>query len=113
MGHISGTLADITVVTAEDYRHSIYPVVEPYIFDSGFIKLREMRLSWDVPARYYKRLGVSQMDLALVGRNLKTWTNYPNYDPENATNTGNAGQGFEMGALPSTKSFGFNLIITP
>ncbi|HET9012943.1 MAG TPA: hypothetical protein VFN38_14050, partial [Gemmatimonadaceae bacterium] len=102
-----------TVVTAEDYRHSIYPVVEPYIFNSGFVKLRETRLSWEVPTRFTSRLKVAQLSMALVGRNLLMWTDYPNYDPENATNADNAGQGFEMGSLPTTKSIGINLTITP
>ena len=105
--------ANTTVVTAEDYRHSIYPVVEPYIFNSGFVKLRETRLSWEVPSRFISGMRVSQLNVALVGRNLLTWTSYPNYDPENSTNTDNGGQGFEMGSLPTTKSFGINLTITP
>ncbi len=102
-----------TIVTAEDYLHSIYPVVEPYIYNSGFIKLRETRLSWEVPSSLSAKLRVSQLNLALVGRNLMTWTDYPNYDPENATNTNNGGQGFEMGSLPTTKSIGINLTLTP
>lgn len=106
-------LPNTTVVTAEDYRHSIYPVVEPYIFNSGFVKLRETRLSWEVPSRLTTRMRVSQLNVALVGRNLMTWTDYPNYDPENTTNVGNGGQGFEMGSLPTMKSIGVNLTITP
>jgi hypothetical protein len=102
-----------TVVTAEDYRHSIYPIVEPYIYGTGFVKLREARLSWEVPSRLAAKAKVSQLNIALVGRNLATWTDYPNYDPENASNTSNQAQGFEMGALPTTKSIGINLSITP
>ena len=105
--------ANTVRTTAEDYRHSIYPVVEPYIYNSGFVKLRETRLSWEVPSRLSARANVSQLNLALVGRNLMTWTKYPNYDPENATNAGNGGQGFEMGSLPTTKSIGLNVSITP
>jgi hypothetical protein len=100
-------------VTAEEYRHSIYPVVEPYIYNSGFIKFREARLSWEVPSRLAAKARVAQMNIALVGRNLFTWTDYPNYDPENATNASNAGQGLEMGSLPTNKSIGINLTITP
>ncbi|MEO8333919.1 MAG: SusC/RagA family TonB-linked outer membrane protein [bacterium] len=100
-------------VSAEEYRHSIYPVAEPYVFNSGFVKLREVRLSWDVPSRLAARARVSQLNVAFVGRNLMTWTDYPNYDPENAVNATNAGQGFEMGAMPTTKSIGINLSITP
>ena len=106
-------MPNTTVVTAEDYRHSIYPVVEPYIYNSGFVKLRETRVSWEVPTRFASRLRVNQLNVAVVGRNLFTWTDYPNYDPENATNSGNGGQGFEMGSLPTTKSIGLNLTITP
>ena len=102
-----------TLVTAEDYYHSIYPVVEPYIYNSGFVKLRETRLSWEVPSGISNKARLSGLNIALVGRNLMTWTDYPNYDPENATNAGNGGQGFEMGSLPTTKSIGFNVTITP
>ena len=42
-------------------------------------------------------------NLAFVGRNLLTWTNFPNYDPENSTNASNGGQGYDMGAMPTTR----------
>jgi hypothetical protein len=99
--------------TAEDYGHNLYPVPEAALFNSGFVKLREVRLSWDVPNRIAARANLSAMNLAFVGRNLATWTSFPNYDPENATNNGNGGQGYDMGAMPSTRSFGINLSITP
>jgi hypothetical protein len=53
------------------------------------------------------------MNLTLVGSNLLTWTDFPNYDPENATNATNSGQGFDMGAMPTTRNLGFHLTITP
>lgn len=102
-----------TKVTAEDYGHNLYPVPEAALFNSGFVKLREVRLSWDVPSRLAARANLSQMNLSFVGRNLLTWTNFPNYDPENATSSGNGGQGYDMGAMPSTRSFGINLTVTP
>jgi hypothetical protein len=102
-----------TNVTAEDYNHTVYPITEAALYNSGFTKLREVRLSWDVPSRYLSRLHASTMNVAFVGRNLLTWTDFPNYDPENATNAGNGGQGYDMGAMPTTRSFGFNFTITP
>jgi TonB-linked SusC/RagA family outer membrane protein len=106
-------LPNTIVVTAEDYNHNQYPTAEPAVFNSGFVKLREVRLGWDIPNRYYQRLRLSQINLTLVGANLMTWTKFPNYDPENATNATNGGQGFDMGALPSTRNLGFHLTITP
>jgi TonB-linked SusC/RagA family outer membrane protein len=102
-----------TVVTAEDYGHNIYPVQQAAVFNTGFVKLREVRLSWEVPSRVAARANLSQMNLSFVGRNLMTWTDFPNYDPENASSAGNSAQGFDMGAMPSARSFGINVSVTP
>jgi TonB-linked SusC/RagA family outer membrane protein len=102
-----------TRVTAEDYNHTVYPINEAGIFSTGFVKLREVRVSWDAPARIANRLGTTQLNIAFIGRNLATWTDFPNYDPENAANAGNGGQGYDMGAMPTTRAFGINVTLTP
>jgi hypothetical protein len=102
-----------TNVLSEDYFHNWFYSVEDGIYNTGFVKLRDMRLSWDVPSNLLTGLRLSALNVSLIGRNLHTWTSFPNYDPENATNSGNVGQGFDMGALPTTRSFGINLTITP
>jgi TonB-linked SusC/RagA family outer membrane protein len=102
-----------TVVTAEDYNHTVYPIHEAAVYNTGFTKLREVRFSWDVPSSMVSRLRLAQLNVAFVGRNLLTWTDFPNYDPENSTSATNAGQGFDMGAMPTTRSFGLNFTITP
>jgi hypothetical protein len=106
-------LPNTVVVTAEDYGHNLYPIPEAAVFNSGFVKLREVRLGWDMPQRYFQRLNLSGVNLTFVGSNLFTWTDFPNYDPENASNAGNGGQGFDMGALPTTRNLGIHLTITP
>jgi TonB-linked SusC/RagA family outer membrane protein len=100
-------------VTAEDYNHTVYPINEAGIFNTGFTKLREVRFSWDLPQRYAFKMRASQVNLAFVGRNLLTWTDFPNYDPENSTNAGNGGQGYDMGAMPTTRTFGINITYVP
>ncbi len=102
-----------TVVTAEDYGHNLYPVVEAAVFNTGFAKLREVRLNWELPASLISRANLAQMNIALVGRNLKTWSSFPNYDPENAASALNSAQGFDMGAMPTSRSFGINVTVTP
>ena len=57
-------------------------------------------------------MGVSGLSLALVGRNLALWADAPNIDPETAFNASNV-QGFEYGQLPSARSVGFNITVTP
>jgi hypothetical protein len=52
------------------------------------------------------------VNVAFVGRNLYTWTNVPNIDPEFAYSTGNL-QGMEFAALPNARSIGLNVRVTP
>lgn len=102
-----------TNVTSEDYFHNWFYSIEDGMYNTGFVKLRDVRLGWDVPAKYLSNIKISALNVSLVGRNLHTWTKFPNYDPENSTGSGNTGQGFDMGALPTTKSVGINVTITP
>jgi hypothetical protein len=104
--------ANTTVVTAEDYYQSLYGIHEAFVSDAGFVKLREVRLTYDVPMRTTQRLNLSSMNVSLVGRNLLMKTKFPNFDPENAYSSGNV-QGFDFASTPTTRTFGLNLTITP
>jgi TonB-linked SusC/RagA family outer membrane protein len=56
-----------------------------FVEDGGFVKLRELSVSWRVPISRIGFLGatpISGMQIALIGRNLFTWTDYSGYDPE-------------------------------
>ncbi|HEX6533164.1 MAG TPA: SusC/RagA family TonB-linked outer membrane protein [Gemmatimonadaceae bacterium] len=101
-----------TTVTAEDYYQSLFPIHEAFTYDDSWIKLREVRFGIDLPSSITSRLRASSVSLAFVARNLWTHTNVPNIDPEFAYSTGNF-QGMEFAALPTPKSFGLNVQITP
>jgi TonB-linked SusC/RagA family outer membrane protein len=78
------------------------------VFDASYVKLREVRLGYTFPA---KSTGMFRnLRLAAFGRNLAVWgsdaTDF--VDPENTTSSGNV-QGIEGGALPSLRSYGFNI----
>ena len=78
----------------------------------SFVKLREARLGYDVPARYARRLRVSALNVAAVGRNLHLWTNAPDIDPETAFDASNV-QGIEFANFPTARSVGFAFRVTP
>ncbi|HEY4307078.1 MAG TPA: SusC/RagA family TonB-linked outer membrane protein [Gemmatimonadaceae bacterium] len=101
-----------THVRAEDYYHSLYPIQEAWIYDASFVKLREARFGFNLPQRWLRNTSVKQAHISLVGRNLFLWSNIPNIDPETAFSATNV-QGFEMGQMPSVRSFGFQLSVTP
>lgn len=51
--------------------------------DASFARLREVALTWNVPARYARALGGARSTaLTVAGRNLYTWTDYTGLDPE-------------------------------
>jgi TonB-linked SusC/RagA family outer membrane protein len=101
-------------ITSEQYFQSLSynGIAEPYIYDDSFIKLRELRLGWDLPASLTSRMNANAVNFALVGRNLWTHSNVPNVDPEITYNTG-ANQGLEFAGLPAARSLGFAVRITP
>ncbi len=101
-----------TPVSAQDYWQSLYGLHEAHILDASFTKLREVRLGYNVPSSFTQRFGVSGMNLSVVGRNLWLRTPAPHIDPETAFDASNA-QGFEFGQLPSARSIGFNVVVTP
>jgi len=99
-------------VTTEQYLQNIFPSTEPYVYDASYVKLREVRVGLDLPQRYASMFNAHSINVALSGRNLHTWTKVPNIDPEFAFQSGNF-QGIEFAALPTARSIGLNVRITP
>jgi len=50
--------------------------------DAGFVKLREVSLTYSAPTQWASHLGASSLSFTLTGRNLATWTKYRGVDPE-------------------------------
>jgi len=99
--------------TAESYYHGLFGFTERYVYDAGYVKLREVRLAFELPSSWASRiLGAQSASFALTGRNLKMWTNVPNIDPEFAYSSTND-QGIEVNMSPNPRSIGFNLRIVP
>ncbi|GAT62156.1 SusC/RagA family TonB-linked outer membrane protein [Paludibacter jiangxiensis] len=108
-----GVLADgtpnATVISAQEYYKASYNISEAYIYSSTFVKLREVKLTYNVGKRLIKKIGLQDASLTLTGRNLFfIYKAVPNIDPETALSTGN-GQGLESLALPTTRNYSLNL----
>lgn len=100
-------------ISAEEYFHGLFAYTERYVYDASYVKLREIRLSYNLPTNWANRfLGAREATIALTGRNLKMWANVPNIDPEFAYSSRND-QGIEVNMSPNPRSIGFNLRIVP
>jgi len=98
--------------TTEAYYHSLRPITERWVYDASAIKLREARLSVTVPLHPIPGFRTQTIRGSIVGRNLMMWTKAPNIDPETALSASSF-QGLELGQLPSTRSVGFQITVTP
>ncbi|GGG50653.1 SusC/RagA family TonB-linked outer membrane protein [Croceivirga lutea] len=83
-----------------------------YVTDGSFIKLRFVRLGYNVPQSALDRLGfLKKCSFFISGNNLLTWTNYPGYNPELGTRGNPLQPGLDNLRFPNDREviFGMNL----
>lgn len=96
--------------------YGAYGADEVNIYDATVVRLREVSLGYSVPKAFLKKYAkvFGALRFSVSGRNL--WFYAPNmlpglnFDPEVLSNFADSNiQGFDLGAAPSTRRFGFNL----
>lgn len=96
----------------QDFFEGFWGKTELGIYDASFVKLREFNLGYTFKPDWLRKVGISSMNLSLIGRNLWIiWKNMPHIDPENSFSAGNV-QGVESNMIPTSRSIGFNLRLT-
>lgn len=79
-----------------------------YIEDASFIKMRELSITYDLPAGFVRRTlsRAESARLTLSGRNLLILTDYTGLDPE-VSNFGTqaVSRGFDVSPYPPSRSF--------
>jgi len=105
---VAGPGAGTAVVLAQTWfqgNGSGFNVNAPFIEEAGYVKLREVAVSYNFSGGLIKSFGLSDIDVRVSGRNLKTWTDYSGIDPEtNLTGTTN-GRGLEYFNNPFFRSY--------
>lgn len=88
---------------------------EAYLIDRSFAKLRNITLSYALPKKLIKPVGLSNVSLSAFVNNAFVWTASDNYyvDPESSTvGTDLEGTFGELYVNPGSRIYGFNLSIT-
>jgi hypothetical protein len=85
-----------------------------YVYDGSYVKLREASITYSLPVA---SLGLAKafkaIDLSLIGRNLWMIDKKMKYsDPEDGLSSGNSMNGYQSGAYPMVRSYGFNVKLT-
>lgn len=90
----------------EAYYSALNNIDESSIYNSSFLKLRELAVSYQVMDKPWMNLSVNAF-----ARNLLLWSALPNIDPESSQGNNNMAGAFERFSLPATSSFGMGVTI--
>lgn len=93
-------------VNKADYYQAYYNITESGVYDTSFIKLRDLTLTYQLP-----KLGIFNISIYGFARNVLVWANLPNFDPESSQGNNNMSGYFERFSVPNTSSFGGGLTI--
>ncbi|MCG2590110.1 SusC/RagA family TonB-linked outer membrane protein [Rhodohalobacter sulfatireducens] len=86
-------------------------VHEGNTFSSTYVKLREVKVEYELPRRWIENTPLSSLTVGVEGRNLfLLYSEVPHIDPETGLfGSASNGQGIEWNVLPSTRSYGANI----
>lgn len=89
---------------------------EGSVYDGTVYRLRELSLSYDVPAKWLEKTPFGKITLSAFGNNLWYFApnvpKYTNYDPEVTSFGSGRIQGIEVTSAPTAKRYGFKLNLT-
>ena len=95
---------------AVDYYWGQFGLNEAYMYDASFIKLRELRVGYSLPANLIGKTPFRSINVAVIGKNL--WlikTNVDGIDPSEISEGIGGFNAAEGGVLPGVRSVGFNV----
>jgi len=85
-----------------------------FVEDASYVRLKNVSLSYNFKKDVLDMVGLSTLQLSLIGTNLATWSDYSGFDPEvNSTRTSgtnlNTGAGLDTYSYPYQRSFTFGI----
>jgi len=83
--------------------------IEPSVENSGFVRVRQVSLGYQLPAPALKSMHLKSLSLTVFANNPVLWTKYNGVDPETSLGGPANGQGLDYFNNPGTKSYGIRL----
>jgi TonB-linked SusC/RagA family outer membrane protein len=107
----TGAPNDVTVIKDPQYYTLFYGYDrhENQIEPGGFVKLRQVTFSLDVPQNLIGRFGVNNGTLYVTGRNLGVWSDFSMGDPESDVYGGSSGAGQFFRQFPAPQTRGWTV----
>jgi TonB-linked SusC/RagA family outer membrane protein len=84
--------------------------------DVHYLRLQELRLNYNLPAKWLERTPLSQANVFICGNDLFVWTNYSGIDAVgnavSAAAGGSGGEGMDIWSLPNPRGYSMGLNVT-
>lgn len=103
----------ITMASAQDFWRQMSFIDERYVYDATYVKLRNVNLTYNLPASWLTGTPIQSWSVTATGRNLAILhKNAPHIDPETVLSTSSSYVGMESNQIPPARTFGFATTIT-
>jgi TonB-linked SusC/RagA family outer membrane protein len=108
-----GTQNDLGVVIGQSWYRRTFDIPGLYVEkDLYWLRLRDVNLTYTLPEKFVKSIGLSKASLTFTARNFLLATNYTGSDPDLGTRQGQANySGIDFWTTPNTRSIGTALNI--
>ena len=101
------------LVNAFTHYGRMFGVKEKWMYDASFIKLREVKLTYNLPSGLLESLPISRASVALDVRNaLLLYSSVDGIDPSIIQNGTTGFSWWEGGGVPGTRSIGLNVNVS-
>ena len=82
-----------------------------WVEDGSYVKIKNITLSYDVKAKFLRKLHISRLQPYITLDNMITFTGYSGYDPEMSQWSSATSMGIDWGTYPNVKTvtFGVNV----
>ena len=104
-----------TYVEAQTYFGRLFGAHDKWLYDSTYIKLRQLRLGYTIPNTVLDNTPFKRIDVSVIGNNLLLlYSNVPGLDPSEIEGSGSLTSPYravEGGQLPPARTIGLNVKI--
>lgn len=102
-----GDVTDVPKASVYNQRFS-----SRFVEDGSFLRLRNIRLNYNLPLKFVSRAGLSDFQVYIAGRNLFTFTKYSGMDPEvNYNGLNHLALGTDFFTCPQPMSLTFGICV--
>lgn len=83
-----------------------------YLEDGGFVKLKNVSLSYDFNQSFLKKAGIENLRLSVAGSNIVTFSKYKGLDPESSSSISLLSGGLDLTPYPPARLYSLSLQLT-